>query len=64
MSEQEKPAPEIRGGNRPIDYIPEEVIFGTGASGKKYQVSGMFGHHEDDDTVDEDEGGHDMTDDA
>ena len=27
MSEEEKPAPEIRGGNRPTDYIPEENPF-------------------------------------
>jgi hypothetical protein len=35
VSDQDsKPEPEIRGGNRPADYVPKKV-------------SGMFGHHED-----------------
>lgn len=39
----EQPEPEIRGGNRREDFIP---------------VSGMFSHHENDDTCTEDDEGY------
>jgi hypothetical protein len=43
----EKPEAEIRGGNRREDYMP----------GGPRKISGMFGHHEDDDSFEEDADG-------
>jgi len=58
VSEQEKPAPEIRGGNRPTDYIPESkfhgAVTGTGESGTEYVLGeDDFTYPEDDEYQDD-----------